>query len=109
MSMNRDILQSKTHTGKDRCQKRVHRKGYMASGQCERAAAEVNGVWCKQHLPAAIEERKQATTAEWVRKSHERRYEVWGQTFHATLVRIAMGGENLQAIAQDTLEKFNRR
>jgi hypothetical protein len=106
--MNRDKLQSKTHTGKDRCQERVYRSGYMASGQCERAAT-VDGVWCKQHSPEAVTAREQDAMIKWEHKNRQRRYEVWGQAFHAALARIASGEEDPQAIARDTLDKFNMR
>jgi hypothetical protein len=89
-----------------RCQAEVWETRWPRPYQCQRKAV-VDGKWCKQHDPAAIEARKKAADARSDAEWQKRRIEIHGKCFYETLKQIAEGHNDPRALAQEMLDQFD--
>lgn len=91
-----------------RCQEpSVPDSGGFRFYQCKKAAM-AGGRFCKQHDPDEIKKRDQVKQAEWDCEWQKRRVQLYGPKFMRVLEQIAAGHNDPRALAQKTLDEFNR-
>lgn len=63
--------------------------------------------YCRQHDPAAVEERRRASDERFTKEMNQRRVQLHGRTFYEALKQIAEGHNDARGLAQEVLGKFH--
>lgn len=75
--------------------------------QCSRSRGYgADGAYCRQHDPAAVKARDEATRKQHDLKWNKARYEIHGPTFFKALVKIAEGHNDARGLAQKVVKEF---
>lgn len=95
-----------------RCCEQVREAGlsWPRYSQCSRPRGHgPDEAYCKQHDPAAVKAREDASSAKAELKWQARRYELHGRHFYDVLAEIAAGHNDARQLARDTIDTFNKR
>lgn len=92
------------------CQEIWTRERWSRHMQCSKPRGHgPDGAYCKQHDPEVVAKRKAEKQVRGEVAWNKLLMEAYGKTFHDALVKIAEGHNDARGLAQETLDKFNRR
>jgi hypothetical protein len=91
------------------CETVWNRERFSRHYQCTKPRGHgPDGAYCKQHDPAAVKARDEASRARHNAKWNKERYQWYGRTFFDALVKIAEGHNDARGLAQEVIDEFKR-
>lgn len=93
----------------DNCCESVTPKGMWSGGhQCNRSNGHgPEGLYCKQHDPAKVAERRKKSQSKWDADRVEWRKKAYGPKMYEALRQIAAGHNDARQLAKQTLEEID--
>ncbi len=91
------------------CERVFGALGSPGGHQCNRKRGHgPDAAYCKQHDPAAIKARHEASMARYTAQMNKERYGWNGRKFYDVLVQIAEGHNDARGLAQEMIDEFKK-